>query len=101
MNRSRFAFAIIAIVAIMFLSLSPAAEARSLRSKPAVSESGGSWLDAALVWLGSLLSGQGDATRSMDKSKPADGGDTEFTVTPYTGACIDPNGNRVPCSWDI
>jgi hypothetical protein len=96
MNRSRTAFAVIAIAAIVFLSLAPAAEARSLRSKPAVSESGGSWLDAAMVWLGRLLPGQGDATRTTEKTKPVDGGgSTPGNVTPYTGSCIDPNG----CTW--
>ena len=96
MNRSRTAFAVIAIAAIVFLSLAPAAEARSLRSKPSVSESGGSWLDAAMVWLGRLLPGQGDATRTTEKAKPSDGwGSTPIIVTPYTGSCIDPNG----CTW--
>lgn len=100
MNRSRTAFAVVAIVAIVFLSLSPAAQALPMRSKPSVSESGMSWFDTAIAWLGSLLPGQGDSTRSMDKGKPSDGGGT-ITITPYTGACIDPNGNRVPCSWEI
>lgn len=93
MNRSRTAFAVIAIAAIVFLSLAPAAEARSLRSKPSVSES---WLDAAMVWLGRLLPGQGDATRTTEKAKPSDGwSSTPIIVTPYTGSCIDPNG----CTW--
>jgi len=89
MNRSRIAFAVIALAAIVFLSLSPAAQALPLRGKPSVSESGGSWLDAAVAWVGRLLPGQGDSTRSTEKGN---GG-----IIAYTGACIDPNGNRVPC----
>lgn len=95
MNRSRTTFAIVALAAIVFLSLSPAAQALPMRGKPSVSESGGSWLDAAMVWLGSLLTGREDATRTMEKAKPSKDGDTGFTVTPYTGSCIDPNG----CTW--
>ena len=96
MNRSRTAFAVIAIAAIVFLSLAPAAEARSLRSKPSVSESRGSWLDAAMVWLSSILPGQGDATRTTEKSQPAEGDHKPIIVGPqYTGSCIDPDG----CTW--
>ena len=98
MNRTRIAFTVIAQVAILFLSLSPAVEARSLRSKPAVSESGGSWLDAAMVWLGSLLTGREGTTGSAEKTLlPLDGGG----VIAYTGSCIDPDGNRVPCPRPI
>jgi hypothetical protein len=93
MNRSRIAFAIIAIAAIVFLSLAPAAEARPLRSKPAVSES---WLDAAMVWLGSLLPGQGETTRTTENSKATGGNVKPIVIDPqYTGSCIDPNG----CTW--
>jgi hypothetical protein len=94
MNRSRTAFAVIAIAAIVFLSLAPAAEARSLRSKPSVSESGGSWLDAAMVWLSGILPGQGDATRTTtEKSKSTDGSYKPIIIGPqYTGSCIDPDG---------
>lgn len=97
MNRSRIAFAVVTLAAILFMSLSPAAEARSLRSKPAVSESG-SWLDATLVWLGSLLTGREDSTRTAEKQLlPVDGGG----IIAYTGVCIDPDGNRVPCPRPI
>lgn len=102
MNRSRIAVAVVAVIAITFLSMSPAAQALPLRSKPSISESGGSWIDMAVAWLSNLLPGQGDRTPAMDKTLgtpingPGGGG-----VIAYTGACIDPNGNRVPCSWDI
>lgn len=90
MNRSRTAFAVIAIAALVFLSLSPVAQALPLGGKPSVSESGGSWLDTAMVWLGRMLPGQGDTTHSTEKGN---GG----PIIAYTGSCIDPDGNRVPC----
>lgn len=89
MNRSRIAFAIVALAAIAFLSLSPAAQALPQRGKPSVSESGG-WLDMAMAWMGRLLSGPGSST-GVEMQK----GDKQ--VIAYTGACIDPDGNRVPC----
>lgn len=97
MNRSRIAFTIVALAALVFLSLSPAAQALPMRGKPSVSESGGSWIDAAMAWVGRLLTGREDATRTMEKTKPASGGGISLLpgVTPYTGACIDPNG----CTW--
>lgn len=97
MNRTRTTFAIVAVAAIVFLSLAPAAQALPMRGKPSVSESGGSWLDAVLVWLGGLLPGQGDTVRTMDKDEPNSGGRIwlPIDITPYTGSCIDPNG----CTW--
>ena len=90
MNRSRTAFALVVLAAIVFLSLSPAAQALPLRGKPSVSESGGSWLDTAMVWLGRLLPGQGDTTRATEKGNGS-------PVIAYTGSCIDPDGYKVPC----
>lgn len=102
MNRSRIAVAVVALVAITFLSMSPAAQALPLRSKPSISESGASWLDMAMAWLGNLLPGQGDRTRTTDKTLGIPvGGPGGGGVIAYTGACIDPDGNRVPCSWGI
>lgn len=97
MNRTRTTFAIVAVAAIVFLSLAPAAQALPMRGKPSVSESGGSWIDAAMAWVGRLLTGREDATRTMEKTKPASGGGISLpiTVTPYTGSCIDPDG----CAW--
>lgn len=97
MNRSRIAVAVVTVVAITLLSMAPAAQALPLRSKPSISESGGSWLDMAMAWLGNLLPGQGDRTSSAEKTLlPLDG-----RVIAYTGSCIDPNGNRVPCPRPI
>ena len=92
MNRTRTAFAVITLVAITFLSLSPAAQALPMRSKPSISESGG-WLDMAMAWMGRLLSGPGDADRSTEVVMEKGG----KQVIAYTGACIDPDGNRIPC----
>jgi hypothetical protein len=98
MNRSRIAVAVVALVAITFLSMAPAAQALPLRSKPSISESGASWLDMAFAWLGNLLPGQGDTTRTMNKTliQPIDGPGGGGVIA-YTGSCIDPDGNRVPC----
>ena len=93
MNRTRTAFAIVALAAIVFLSLSPAAQALPMRGKPSISESGGSWVDMAMAWVGRLLPGQGETTSSTGVEMQK--GDKQ--VIAYTGACIDPNGNRVPC----
>ena len=90
MNRTRTAFAIVALAAIVFLSLSPAAQALPMRGKPSISESGGSWLDMAVAWVGRLLPGPGNTT-GVEMQK----GHKE--VIAYTGACIDPDGNRIPC----
>jgi hypothetical protein len=89
MNRSRIAFAVIALAAIFFLSLSPAAQALPQRGKPSISESGG-WLDMAVAWMGRLLSGPGNTT-GVEMQK----GGKE--VIAYTGSCIDPDGYKVPC----
>lgn len=99
MNRSRIVFAAVALVAIFFLSLSPAAQALPLMgSTPSVSESGGSWLDAAMAWLGRLLPGQGETSSTAEKELlPLNGGG----IIAYTGSCIDPDGNRVPCPRPI
>lgn len=93
MNRTRTAFAIVALAAIVFLSLSPAAQALPMRGKPSISEAGGSWLDMAMAWAGRLLSGQGDTNGSTGVEHEKGG----KQVIAYTGVCIDPDGNRVPC----
>jgi hypothetical protein len=52
-----------------------------------------SWFEVALTWIGRLpvLRGQGPADRGVQQKGKDD------RVSAYTGVCIDPDGNRVPC----
>ncbi len=88
------------VVALSFVLLAavPAAHARTL-AKPSSSNSViGSWLDAALAWVGSFATGTshgqtvpGAKTTSTTTSGSGSGGSGH--VQPMTGTMIDPNGN--------
>lgn len=101
MFRSMSRTAVIAVVAFMLVLLSvPAVHARPIeRSGPSIEA--GSWMDAALSWLGSLLFGHQptaqDQTRSTLKSAT---GNTTLVgyYQPNAGGCIDPEGRTRPCT---
>lgn len=97
MFRSMSRTAFVAVVAITLVLLSvPAVHARPIeRSGPSVEA--GSWMDAALSWLSSLLFGDQPASQDQPRSSY----DTlELTgySQPLSGGCIDPEGRPRPCT---
>ena len=91
------------VVALSFVLLAavPAAHARTL-AKPSSSNSViGSWLDAALAWVGSFVTGTSHGqtvpgAKATSTGTSGTGGTT--TMRPMTGPCIDPNGTPQPCA---
>lgn len=65
------------------------------RSKTKV---GSNFLDGALIWLNGFLTGQARSIlRTPNGSTPSGVDSTEPVMYGKTGACIDPQGNSVPC----
>lgn len=101
MFRSMSRTAVIAVVAFMLVLLSvPAVHARPIeRSAPSIDS--GSWMDAALSWVGSLLFGNQptaqDQTRSTLKSATGNVIVNGY-YQPTSGSCIDPEGRPRPCT---
>lgn len=93
--------AVAVILSLSLLAASPA-QAAPLGGTQWISKMPVRWTDAALSWLSSLLPGNtpASAQRTTEKAKPAkpDDGSDDWTVTPQTGSCIDPQGN--PCTVD-
>lgn len=95
MFRSMSRTAFVAVVAITLVLLSvPAVHARPIeRSGPSIEA--GSWMNAALSWLSSLLFGDQPASQDQPHSTFDNGTGTIFD--PYyhlnSGSCIDPEGN--------
>jgi hypothetical protein len=94
MFRSMSRTAFVAVVAITLVLLSvPAVHARPIeRSGPSVEA--GSWMNAALSWLSSLLFG--DQPASQDQTRSTFDAEAAGIVDPYyhlnSGSCIDPEG---------
>lgn len=96
MNRSLSRNLVIAatLVAMTFITI-PVANAAPSKAPAFKSPTG--WLEVSLSWLGELPARAAerlDVTVRQMKKEITWGGPT-FTVN--TGACIDPDGNRVPC----
>lgn len=96
MFRSMSRLATVAVVAITLVLLSvPAVHARPIeRSGPAVES--GSWMDAALSWLSSLLFGDQPVSQDQPRSTfdaVETSGSLSGYYTPQSGVCIDPNGS--------
>jgi hypothetical protein len=87
-------------VALSFALLAlavPAAHARTLAKPLSPNPAIGSWLDATLAWVGSLVTGtpHEKAPQGTKTTSTLDSG-TGFSQ-PMTGSCIDPWGNSRPC----
>jgi hypothetical protein len=94
MNRMPRIFVAVVLSLALLVAVSPVAQARTLaKPQPSPRLNADSWLDAALVWLGSFLTGTPAQTpRSQTKitiSLPPGG---TGAASPMTGSCIDPNG---------
>ncbi|HKI05552.1 MAG TPA: hypothetical protein VKK31_26465 [Thermoanaerobaculia bacterium] len=98
MNRISRTFVSVALIAVLFVALAPAAQAFPLgRSQRSVQVSGGDWLDAALTWFGQLFNGEPAARQKptparTKASKPSDPTTQGVGGGPFTGSCIDPLG---------
>jgi hypothetical protein len=90
------------VVALSFVLLAavPAAHARTL-AKPASSNSViGNWLDAALSWVGSFVTGTAHGQTvpgAKTTSTGTSGSGSTTTMRPMTGTCIDPGGVPYKC----
>lgn len=98
MNRISRTFVSVALIAVLFVALAPAAQAFPLgRAERSVQVAGGDWLDAALTWFGRLFLAEPAArekpaparTKATKPSNPTTQG---VGGGPFTGSCIDPNG---------
>ncbi|MFL6232786.1 MAG: hypothetical protein ACJ76N_06595, partial [Thermoanaerobaculia bacterium] len=78
---------------VLLAATVPAAHARSLTKSQSSSSSIGSWLDATLAWVGSLVTGapHGKAPHGSKLTSTSGTGGTGY-AQPMTGSCIDPWG---------
>ena len=88
-------------VALSFALLAvamPAAHARTLAKPQSSNPAIGSWLDATLAWVGSLVTGtpHEKAPQGTKTTYTSGSGGNGF-AQPMTGSCIDPWGNSRPC----
>ena len=100
MNRFPRTFVTMVLIAALLVAVAPAVQARPL-AKPHISIQpvGGDWLAAAMVWLNSLFQAEPQAPA---RTTPQKAGTIPPPVVyvlggPFTGSCIDPNGNPSPC----
>lgn len=91
---TRFAAASLLTVTTL-IAATPAAQALPLGQPQPARVVGGSWFDAALIWLSQLLpASQKPAVhnvREKASTAPADA-NTTTSGGGFTGSCIDPNG---------
>lgn len=86
----------VALSFALLAAFAPAAHARTaakpLSSNPAI----GSWLDATLAWVGSLVTGapHGKSPHGSKLIYTSGTGGTGY-AQPMTGSCIDPSGNPI------
>lgn len=86
------------VLALTFASI-PAASAAQPSKAPAF-EVPTSWLGAMLTVMQKLpilRGGEGSEHRGVQQKAKGDLTDSNIKLTPLTGACIDPDGSRVPC----
>lgn len=91
MFRSMSRTAIVTVVAVTLVLLSvPAVHARPIeRSGPSIEA--GSWMDAALAWLSTLVFGDQPASQDQPRSTFDALVDDYYQV--QVGSCIDPEGS--------
>jgi hypothetical protein len=96
---SRTAFVAVVALTLVLLSV-PAVHARPIeRSGPSIES--GSWMDAALSWVSSLLFGDQPAAQDQGRStyNTINSGLTlDGFSQPLSGGCIDPEGRPRPCT---
>lgn len=85
------------VLSLSLLAVSPA-QAAPLGGAQWISKMPAHWMDAALSWLGNLLSRNTPAQRTTEKIQPIDPSDELPEQLLDTGSCIDPQGN--PCVVD-
>lgn len=100
MNRSLSRNLVIAatVLALTFASIPAASAAQSSRA-PAFKVPA-SWLGTMLTVVGKLPilpGGQSSGHQDVQQKGKGDPTGPTIKITPHTGACIDPDGNRVPC----
>ncbi len=92
---------LVVTLSFVLLAAVPAAHARTL-AKPSSSNSViGSWLDAALAWVGSFVTGtsHGQTVPGAKTTSTTTSGSGGFVaVKPMTGGGLDPNGCTSPQS---
>lgn len=104
MNRMPRIFVALLLSFALLVAISPVAQARTLaKPQPSPRVTADSWLDAAVMWLGSFLTGAPVQTQTQGKlyvaPLPPGSGGGGGIFSPLTGACIDPNGCTLGGGW--
>ncbi|HEX7183494.1 MAG TPA: hypothetical protein VF756_16795 [Thermoanaerobaculia bacterium] len=99
MFRSMSRLVVAAAVVLALMAFTVPAQAQSFTIEVSALDLSDSWFGAALAWLHGLLAEDTGAERPMQSAVAASrgGSDSDSTVTPMTGSCIDPQGGGKWC----